>query len=421
MGVTTNWVPVTEEDKKLAQAISKLAESPKDVFVIYTEPTGEVKNRFILNSQGINDLQKYVLMGMQFPGDNAKFEAKMPKSYFATITKIDSTIWERTRDEFVKISVSCKKFHDENLYRILNAASTTRNYAGRALHDLSVAKFVNLRENLLILLDEKYRRAPPDEDYKDARDAAVRTLKKLERDAKSSKADLVEIINGLRVFKGETEILRTDIMALGASYDKKHKVEDGSTKTLSEIADAEHARVLKDIEAAEADWAKKTGMKRGVDISVFILQISGAPGKVVAFGVHLYSEHKLKSDIEDAKSRVGTLNNEKASVAKLITYVAALKSQFKSIDESMSKAIKAMQDLDALFDNQQACFEELIEATDAINKDMDETSYKARCGGIMDGVDTAIANIGKLQQSADEFYRFHSEEKVTYENFKIWD
>lgn len=159
--------------------------------------------------------------------------------------------------------------------------------------------------------------------------------------------------------------------------------------------------------------------------------------------MHLYSEHKLKSDIEDAKSRVGTLNNEKASVAKLITYVAALKSQFKSIDESMSKAIKAMQDLDALFDNQQACFEELIEATDAINKDMDETSYKARCGGIMDGVDTAIANIGKvslrfcivvilgrvpnsflsqkLQQSADEFYRFHSEEKVTYENFKIWD
>lgn len=56
-------------------------------------------------------------------------------------------------------------------------------------------------------------------------------------------------------------------MALGASYDKKHKVEDGSTKTLSEIADAEHARVLKDIEAAEADWAKKTGMKVSAQLS----------------------------------------------------------------------------------------------------------------------------------------------------------
>ncbi|KAK6499404.1 hypothetical protein TWF506_004031 [Arthrobotrys conoides] len=423
MGVITRWVPVTDEDKNLAEAVSKLAGSAEDGFTTYKKPTGGVANKFILHSQGISDLQRYVLMGMQFPSDNAKFEAKMPKSYFASITKVDATIWERTREQFVQISVSCKGFNDKYLHRILSAAATTRNYAIRALHDLSVAKFVNLRENLLVLLDEKYKHAPHDEDYNDSRDAAVRTLKKLESDATSSKADLAKLLNGLRSFEEETGVLRKSVLTLSASYDRKYELEDGSSQTINEIADSEHTRVLKSLEAAGENLRSENTNKVTVDMLVHVTTTTTCFAPLYGLGIvgHIYSETKLAGDVRVAEERVHTLDAKEAAVAKLITYIAALKLQFKSIEKTMEKAIKAMQDLDHMFDKQQACFESLIKAMDSINKDLDITSYRVRCGGVIDCVDTAIMNLEILQQSADEFYKFHSEQAVVYERFSIWD
>ncbi|KAF3198844.1 hypothetical protein TWF679_001729 [Orbilia oligospora] len=258
---TPKWNPKTDAEKKLSDTLSKLSRSSAICFDTYKEPSGEVKLKFILNSQGVNDLQAYVLMGMQFPGDNATFETKMPKSYFDVVSKIDSTIWQRTRDEFVKISKSCQTFHDEQLYKILNAASTTRDYAKSAIHDLSQAQFINLRENLLILLSDKYRTMPPDQDYKDAEATANQTLKKLGRNAESSKADIADIKIGLAAFKSNTTKLKTEVLALAASYDKKHKLSDGSEVNVSEMADSKHAdAVTKLLNAQKAERKESKDM-----------------------------------------------------------------------------------------------------------------------------------------------------------------
>ncbi|KAF3922703.1 hypothetical protein ABW21_db0205083 [Orbilia brochopaga] len=405
MGVTINFQPTTEEDKQLVQAVSKLAGSPADVFTTYTAPTGQVKDKFILHSKGIIDLQKYVLMGMQFPSDNAKFETKMPQSSFSIISKIDESLWARTRDQFVEISVSCKKFHDNYLYTIVNSASTTRNYASRALRHLSQAKYVNLRENLLILLDPKYRKSK-DEDYDDA----------------ESKAEIFNVLKSIRAFRGETAELKKKVGTLTASYDMKRTMKDGSQKNISEAVDAEHARVLKDLEGAERDEKSENKTKSDVDGAARILITISFPPTILAGSIMLaVSKFKLEDDVANARNRVQNLDTEKAAAAKLITYVAALKSQFKTIDDTMQKAITAMEDLTALFDNQEASFEEMIKATGSIRTDMDEVVYKARRGGIIDGVDIAINNIAKLQTSADEFMKFYSGEKVEYEKFKIWE
>ncbi|KAK6344286.1 hypothetical protein TWF696_007927 [Orbilia brochopaga] len=421
MGIKINFEPTTPEDKLLVDAVSKLAGSPQDVFTTYTAPTGEVKDKFILNSKGITDLQRYILMGMQFPSDNDKFETKMPASSFSIITKIDDTIWKRTRDQFVEISVSCKKFHDEKLFRIANSASTTRNYASRALHHLSQSKYVNLRENLLILLDPKYRRTK-DDDYEDARDTAAATLNKLKLDAAESRADIVEVINSLKAFRSETELLRDKVIKLAEAYDQKRTMPDSTHKTISEAVDAEHDRVLKDLENAESAAEKEEEYKVGIDIgSYLLLTIGDAPLSITGGILSAFSKYKLEDTVIAARNRVKNLDKQKAASAKLITYIAALKAQFKTIDDTMGRAIKAMEDLGTLFDDQQASFEELGRAMAAVRSDMEESVYKARRGGIIDGVDIAINNLGKLKTSADEFYRFYGGEKVEYEKFKIWE
>ncbi|KAF3308081.1 hypothetical protein TWF173_001736 [Orbilia oligospora] len=61
------------------------------------------------------------------------------------------------------------------------------------------------------------------------------------------------------------------------------------------------------------------------------------------------------------------------------------------------------------------------EARAYIQSNLDEPSYRARAGGIIDGVDQTISGLGKLQQSAEEFYKIHTEEAAEYEKFKIWE
>ncbi|KAF3103223.1 hypothetical protein TWF569_010562 [Orbilia oligospora] len=419
---TPKWNPKTDADKKLSDTISKLSGSAADCFDTYKEPSGEVKVKFILNSQGVNDLQAYVLMGMQFPSDNATFETKMPKSYFDVVSKIDSTIWQRTRDEFVKISNSCQTFHDEQLYKILNAASTTRDYAKSAIHDLSQAKFINLRENLLILLDDKYRTMPPDQDYKDAEAIANQTLKKLERNAESSKADIADIKIGLAAFKSNTGNLKKGVLALAASYDEKHTLSDGSQVNVSEMADSKHADAVKKLlKAQDAEREESKDMVFWKFMSYVFCKSDSKAQHILGGGAALISDYELNHAVKDARAQVSSLDAKERAVAKLIIYVGALEAQFKTIEKSMDKAIVAMGDLYNLFDKQSTYFKSLIDNFAYVQSNLDEPSYRARAGGIMDGVNQTISSLGKLQQSAEEFYKFNTEKTIEYKKFEIWE
>ncbi|EGX44558.1 hypothetical protein AOL_s00188g226 [Orbilia oligospora ATCC 24927] len=420
--LTPKWDPKTDADKKLSDTISKLSGSTADCFITYEEPSGEVKTKFVLNSPGINDLQAYVLMGMQFPSDNDTFETKMPESYFDIVSEIDGTIWRRTRDLFVKISKSCQTFHDERLPKILNAASTTREYAKSAIRDLSQAKVINLRENLLIILDEKYRTTPPDLDYKDAEATINQTLKKLGRSAESSKADIADIKTGLDAFKTNTGRLKEGVLDLAASYDKKHTLSDGSQVNISEMADSKHADAVKDlIKAQEAENEQSKDMVFWKFISYAFAKSDSEAKKIISGGAYLISDYELNHSVKEARAQVSGLDAKEKAVAELVFYVEALETQFKTIEKSMDKAISAMAHLYNLFDRQSGYFNGLVDNFSYIQSNLDEPSYKARAGGIIDGVDQTISGLGELKRSAEEFYKTHTEEAAEYEKFKIWE
>lgn len=99
----------------------------------------------------------------------------------------------------------------------MTAASTAANYSDNAVELLEEAEDINLRHQLNILLDPKYKtEADQDQAFKDAREGAHITLSMLKDDAVEKEGETKEILQSLITVRFSS--LRQRLTVRGSSF-----------------------------------------------------------------------------------------------------------------------------------------------------------------------------------------------------------
>ena len=185
------WDPTAQADQAAKETFSQLDQSSDAVII--EQQNGP--NKFILQSKGYFDLQSYVLTGKNFPKTTEQFEKDMPSSAFKKLTDIDPEIYNKTKDTMVGIGSACEAYNRDHLAELVTAAEAAIQYSDNTIESLETATNMNLKFQLDILLDPKYKtQADLDDTYKAAKKGAQLTLGVLRDQAieKKNKVDQIK-------------------------------------------------------------------------------------------------------------------------------------------------------------------------------------------------------------------------------------
>ncbi|KAL7624612.1 hypothetical protein AAE478_006179 [Parahypoxylon ruwenzoriense] len=395
------WDPVTDAEKAVKEAFSKLNDSNDKVVV----PGSQGKpNRFVLHTKGYYDLRAYVLTGKDFPKSTTEFQTKMPKTAFQKLTEIDSDIYDKTRDVMVSVGSTCSDYHQNHLAKLVTAASAAANYSDNTVSLLEEAEDINLKHQLNVLLDPKYKtEADQDQAFKDAREGAQMTLSMLKDDALNKEGETKEILQSLITFKENTMKHLNDVKFLikqyktgpvtNASNMKKPYLQYLNEKLQADIDNFN--RTVKEANDKYNAWEEATGIAVG-------LAFTGIIGWIV-MGVKAAEASNLRKAYDNLMEQVRKLTQDRQEEATLITFVTQLVNAYTDIDGKMSAAIDAIAELAGLFNEQAGCYDKIAVSLGGMWTGTTSDSAVNRKAYINYNMKKAIEKLKELKELADEF------------------
>ncbi|OJJ84612.1 uncharacterized protein ASPGLDRAFT_81884 [Aspergillus glaucus CBS 516.65] len=406
--MSEEWKPSDQYEAKSKEAFEKaLVESPNSVV---KERPDQSTNRFILQTDGFHDLQRYVMSGMQFPETKDDFERNLPESYFKSLNDIDSGIFTFTRDSIVSISANCNDFNNNGLGKLVTSANGVIAYATEAMGMLKLEPETNFKAQVAVLLDPKYKDGPKDQAFDEAREGAKMALEQLRDTARDKKEDAEAMVTLLTAFHNKTVLDENNAKLLKQEYfdgpviNVKTKQEIKNQKPYSEFLNAEMTRLLKSINESvtkrDDAYSKWDTAKDGAIISI-PLGILGW----IAGGILTDIAMKAKAQYDKLVIQIAADRAEEAVTVKLMEYINTIIFQMKDLLPMMTRALAAMKELQALFNSQELNFQYIIQDLDGIEKGVEASALKWRKSWIERNIDKAVAKYQEIKETAEEFQR----------------
>ncbi|KAG8625181.1 hypothetical protein KVT40_006932 [Elsinoe batatas] len=400
---TVSWVPSTVEDQNLQDAFLTLNAS-NDRALVNTPAGATDPKQFILHSKGYYDLQAYVLSGKSFPRSDDAFSLLMPRDSFAELSKIDSTIYDSTKDTMVTIGAKCQDFHANHLVKLVNAGSIAQTYSESTIELLAEARDLNLRYQLDVLMDTKYTSASAQDDaFRESREGAKMVLSMLSGQARENCGAIREIVKVLLVFKDNT--MRN---VGGVNYIiKQYKTGPVENETNTNTPYLEYLNA--DLKTKTDQWEEAVRNAAGT-YSEWQRATGGAVGMVftgmlgwIAMITSSVKAGKLRAAYDAYCATIKTLEKDRREETTLINNVRMMITQCDGIEEKMREAITAMTELALLFDEQAGSYTRIAGYLDGMSSGASATELRNRKMFIQFNLDQAITKLRQLGRLAKEF------------------
>lgn len=406
--MSEEWKPNDQDELKSKEAFEMaLVDSPNSVV---KERPDQSTNRFILQTDGFHDLQRYVKSGMRFPKTKDAFEKDLPESYFKSLSDIDSGIFAFTRDSIVSISANCNDFNSNGLGKLVTSANGAIAYATEAMDMLKLEPETNFKAQLAVLLDPKYKTAPKDQAFDEAREGASMALEQLRDTAREKMQDAEDMVALLTAFHNKTAADEKNAILLKQQYFDGPVIKIQSKQEIkgqipySGFLNAEVARLLKLIndsvtkkDDAYSRWDKA---KDGAIVSAFL----GVFGWI-ASGILTDQAIKARAQYDDLVKQIEKDQAEQAVTVKLMECINTVLFQMKDLLPMMTKALAAMKELQGLFNSQHVSFDIILQDLGGIDKGVKASALKWRKAWIEERIDKAVAKYQEIKETAKEFQR----------------
>ncbi|RBR08929.1 uncharacterized protein FIESC28_10109 [Fusarium coffeatum] len=328
----------------------------------------------------------YVLSGKDFPGSSTDFDRKVPESAFRKLSKFDSEIYSLINP----------------LYTVITGR-TTMQYSDSSVELLAADDFINLRRQLDIILDERYKSSNDfDDNYRDAKEASQMTLSMLRDDAREKQRNTEEVMQTLIRFRDRILESQWDIEFLIKQYNTG-SVENKSDKKApylevlnKDLADklATFNNKVKEAQDKYSDWEKNAATTVGI--------CSIKPLGWIVMGIQATKASDLRNDYDKLETLIAKNQQNQEEETQLIIFVNQLITQYAGIDQKMTEAIAAMKELSFLFSNQAECYDKIAAS---IPRMKPSTDMRARKQYIQSQMKVTVDRLRELKVVAEEFTR----------------
>ncbi|TFK69547.1 hypothetical protein BDN72DRAFT_897216 [Pluteus cervinus] len=405
-----NWSPTSDNEKEFREAFLKLQNSTNDL--ILTPAPGEdgaTGKRFLLQGRSYFALKAYVMTGKGFPTTEAMFDTQIPPECFLKLTKVDSEIHAQTKTGLVKMGSSCSEFYDKSLYRIIDAGTLAVTWSEQTLNLLKHTTNLNLYDQLMVLLDTKYRKlADRDEKWTDANSAAEFILEELIKAADKGKTE-AEAIRGLLLkFRDTTQGVLPWVQTLITKYEKGPVANSGTqNKPYLAYLNEDLAKVTKQMKEdlwrsndTYDKWITATGLAIGVGVSFGWIPIFGW----VPLAFTAKNAATLRESWVTLWESYNELIKHNKDEEKLIEFVQSMVKQWDGILVKMDGAIQAVTVLVGMFQEQSECYI-LIKAGLSRIEAATEAGAGIRKACIENAISETITKVTELQAAGRGFIK----------------
>ncbi|KAI2467791.1 hypothetical protein F4781DRAFT_297508 [Annulohypoxylon bovei var. microspora] len=408
------WVPETEGENQLKTALERvLISSPRSVITKAPDKT----NRFILQTQGYHDLYLYVVEGIKFTDSTDSFEKEFTRSTFAVVDKIDASAYNLLRDTTVNVAKHCQEFNSKGLGRLTTSANGAIAYADHCIGLMKEKSDISLYNAFQVLLDEKYVTTPKDQAFKDAMEGARLAVEALQMSAKEKSQDAKAMVELLQAFYTQTDSDTKHVRAVEEQFltgpkdpvtgQRKMKTDGNLQEPYSEVMDAEITRLQKDIEGSiksrdqENDkWETARDKAIGLGVGgVFVAWL------FIGAGIEADKAIKAKAKYDEMVALIIKDNNDKADLVKVLELVRALVNHFHHLLPKMQTALKAMRELQNLFNEQDLNFQLILNKLNDLQKGVSAEGQRSRKSWICIAIDEAVEKFKEIKELGEEFKR----------------
>ncbi|KAH7140034.1 hypothetical protein B0J13DRAFT_639302 [Dactylonectria estremocensis] len=409
------WVPDTEGENQLKKALEHvLISSPSSVI---TKAPDDKTNRFILQTQGYHDLYLYVVEGINFTDSTEDFEKEFTKSTFSVVDKIDASAYNLLRDTTVNIAKHCKEFNSKGLGRLTTSANGAIAYADHCIGLMKEKADISLYNAFQVLLDEKYVTAPKDNAFEEAVESATLAVQALQRSAKEKAQDAKAMVELLQAFYTQTDsdakyVGKVEEQFLTGPKDpvtgqRKLKPDGNPQEPYSEVMNAEITRLQNEVSESittrdqENDkWAAARDAAIGLGVGgVFIIWLW------IGTGVETDKAIKAKNKYDEMVALITKDNQDKADLVKVLELVRALVNHLHALLPKMQTALKAMKELQNLFNEQDLNFQLILNKLNDLQTGVSAKALRSRKAWISTAIDEAVEKFKEIKELGEEFKR----------------
>ncbi|KAH6851070.1 hypothetical protein B0I37DRAFT_373119 [Chaetomium sp. MPI-CAGE-AT-0009] len=410
-----NWTPDTEGEKQLKAALeSVLISSPSSV--VTKAPDGK-KNRFILQTQGYHDIYLYVVEGIKLCSSKEEFEKTFKKSTFAVVDAIDTSAYNLLRDTTVNIATHCNEFNSNGLGRLTTSANGAIAYADHCIGLMKEKADISLYEAFQVLLDEKYATTPKDEAFEEAVESATLAVKTLQKSAKEKAEDAKAMVALLQAFYTQTDNDKNSVATIEEQFltgpkdpvtgQRKLKPDGKPQEPYSEVMNNELTRLMNEInqsittrdqEYDKWDSAKDKAISYGV-FGVFCVWLW------IGSGIETDRAIKAKNKYDEMVALITKDRQDKADLVSVLELVRALVTHFQSLLPKMKTALKAMLELQSLFNEQDLNFQLILNKLNDLQTGVSAKALRSRRSWINTALDEAVEKFKEIKELGEEFKR----------------
>ncbi|KAJ1323962.1 alpha-xenorhabdolysin family binary toxin subunit A [Microdochium nivale] len=417
MGVnTTSWDPADRDDAEFKKAVDNVFNVSLSS-VVMKSPDG-TQNRFILQTQGYHDIYLYVVAGIKFESSKTEFEKTFPRKVFAKVDEIDASAFNFLRDTTTSIGTNTKDFNKNGLGRLISSANGAITYADYAIGLLKTKTNMSLWTNLNILLDEKYAKSSAkDDDFVEAMEGARMVVQELSRSAKAKSEDAKSMVALLEEFHNLTTNDVANVQAVKQNWidgpldsvtgKRKRKSDGKEQECYADIIDAEVARLQKEIISSGISRDKEDDKWKVAKNAAIGLGVAGAFIWWLQIGTAVETDKAIKAKAEYNRlvDLISDDQAEKATNVRVLELVNALTMHLSDMLPKMKEALKAMVELQNLFNEQDRNFMALDDSLSGMEKGVVAKSLALRKDWILEHIDDAVEKLTEIKDLAMEFQR----------------
>ncbi|GJN76023.1 hypothetical protein PLICBS_010134 [Purpureocillium lilacinum] len=411
----TQWVPETEGENQLKKALEHvLISSPSAVIV---KAPDNKTNRFILQTQGYHDLYLYVVEGIKFIDSTETFEKQFTKSTFATVDKIDPSAYILLRDTTVSIAKHCKEFNSKGLGRLTTSANGAIAYADHCIGVMKEKANISLYNAFQVLLDEKYVTARKDDAFEEAVESATLAVQTMQRSAKEKSEDAKAMVELLHKFYTQTDSDSRSVAKVKEDFltgpkdpvtgQRKLKPDGKPQEPYNEVMNAEITRLQAEIEKSIKRRDEENDKWAGARDKAIGLGVGGVfiPWLLIGSGVETDKAIKAKAKYDEMVAAIVKDRKDKAELVTVLELVRALVNHFHALLPKMQTALKAMEELQNLFKEQDLNFQLVLNKLNDLQTGVSAKGQRSRKYWISTAIDEAVERFKEIKQLGEEFKR----------------
>ncbi|KAK6344305.1 hypothetical protein TWF696_007945 [Orbilia brochopaga] len=388
---------MTVETELEAAVTTAFISGPESLMTNNADPTQEP--RFILNTNGYETVQLYVTAGLKLAEDKTAYEEWMPRKDFQDIDSIDEELYTLANQGLLSVSRSCRRFNEHDMGEVWSSPTLVIEYCEKAIQDLQDGQN-SLNAHWKVLVDEKYRiHGSEDAAFGRARTLAISTLNRLEAYATTKKREATNVRNILTRFQNETTANLSKVRDLDRRFNDTEVSKDGkSYKSISELLNAELTELKAESERNQRfkdDWDNPASSKFD-DFLIWEDRFSFFGDSTLTKLARLYRVTEAK--IEKATA-------EKKKITVLILHISRLNEICQGLMPKMQDAIRALGELEALFDSQSSSLKEIARLLGILTEDVSSLDFDIRDVNIPTGLSRAVITFRKVKNLAEEYKR----------------